>query len=90
VRYVYEHDGAGLGEATAGPDLVPLMYRDAGDGPAATMAELDMPHGTEVELAEVRDADHDLEIVSWTDRFGTPRRTSVQPAFFRDHFREVG
>jgi hypothetical protein len=60
-----------------------------------TMADLDMPHGTVVTVAtdddgnEVRDGDRDLEIVEWTDRQGNPRRTSVHPEFFAEHFREV-
>lgn len=66
-----------------------------------TMADLDMPPGTIVTLAvnddpdspdrgkPVRDDDNDLEIVEWADAHGDPRRTTVTPAFFAEHFTEV-
>jgi hypothetical protein len=99
----YRYTGkAGLGETHADPDSVPLAHRDAGDGPASSMAELDMPPGTVVELdldddpesdsfgATHRDDEHNLEIVNWKDGFGVARRTSIEPGFFAENFEEVG
>lgn len=53
-----------------------------------SMADLDMPHDTEVELVG-HDDDRNLEIVEWTDRHGDPRRTSIEPDVFASHFEEV-
>jgi hypothetical protein len=53
-----------------------------------TMKDLDMPSGTEVELLE-DDEDRNLKRVSWKDAQGTPRITSVEPAFFDTHFQEA-
>jgi len=73
----------------------------AGQHPAMpgelTMAHLDMPHGTIITLAPsdddpataTRDSERDMEIICWTDAQGTPRRTSVEPAFFTSHFRAL-
>jgi hypothetical protein len=62
-----------------------------------TMADLDMPNGTEVTLAINGDPDMPDEplehngqvVVEWTDRYGTERRTAFDPAFFNEHFTEV-
>lgn len=54
---------------------------------SATMADLDMPHGTPVEFLET--TEDGLGIVAWTDRLGNARTTSVTPEFFRSHFQEA-
>lgn len=53
-----------------------------------TMADLDMHHGTEVELIHTDEATGDV-IVSWTDQTGTPRNTSLTPQLLAQFFREV-
>jgi hypothetical protein len=89
TRYVYDH-GTGLGEMAAEPGAVPLSARlaDPGDTGGPTMADVDLLPGTVVGL-DPRDDERDLEIITWTDAVGTPRRTSVDPGFFAGHFREV-
>jgi hypothetical protein len=44
----------------------------------SSMEELDLHPGTEVEVVGFED-ERDLVIVSWTDRQGNPRRTTVSP-----------
>jgi hypothetical protein len=51
----------------------------------AEMRDLDMPPGTEVEHADT-DEDSGRPIVAWADASGNPRRTSIDPEFFREHF----
>lgn len=53
-----------------------------------TMADLDMHHGTEVELIHADDATGDV-IVAWTDAAGTARNTSLTPQLLAQFFREV-
>jgi hypothetical protein len=111
-RYVYEHPAeAGVGEHHAELDALPLAERSAdrhgAEGapqhPAqeseVTMADLDLAHGTEVELlsgpggdpAWVEAAeDSGLVYVGWTDSRGTSRVTSLEPAFFAEHFSQKG
>lgn len=50
-----------------------------------SMADLDLQHGTEV-AHEGSDSERGLEIVSWTDSQGTPRRTTVTPEQFSEFF----
>jgi hypothetical protein len=63
-----------------------------------SMADLDMPDGTEVELCMNDDPDdpddgpirHDgLQVVQWTDQHGDLRRTSVSDEVFDEYFSEV-
>jgi hypothetical protein len=54
---------------------------------ARTMADLDMPHGTEVEHLETAENGH--EIVAWIDRHDDARNTSVTPELFATHFQAV-
>lgn len=49
---------------------------------------LDMPPDTQVVVAGV-DEERGLVLVGWTDRFGTPRTTSVTPSTFDAMFAEV-
>lgn len=53
-----------------------------------TMADLDMPHGTGVAFVAT-DEGSGHHIVSWTDRSGTVRYTSVSPELFAQFFREA-
>jgi hypothetical protein len=102
AKYLFEHPAeAGLGEHHADPGAPPLEERSAVRHGAAgapqhpaqdgelTMADLDMPHGTLVEL-HGHDEDRGLVQVDWVDKFGNDRRTSIDPGFFAEHFREVG
>jgi hypothetical protein len=52
----------------------------------ASMADLDMAHGTEVEHVET--TEDGTVIVSWTDQLGNARATSVTPELFASHFRD--
>lgn len=101
ATYIFEHPAeAGFGEHHADPGGPPLEERSAVRHGAAgapqhpaqdgelTMAGLDMHHGTTVEL-HGQDEDSGLVLVDWTDKFGNPRRTSIDPDFFGEHFREV-
>jgi len=99
TRYVYDHpDGKGFGEHHVEKGRPLLERRSAAwqgvDGDAEpregelTMKDLDMPSGTRVELLE-HDKDRDLHRVGWVDSQGTERITSIEPAFFREHFAEV-
>jgi hypothetical protein len=113
-RYKYEHpDGSGLGRHvrdTNEPDAPRLEDRSAAwsgvggevqppRGSELTMADLDMPDGTIVELAANDDPDdpaevaydheRDLHLVDWVDRHGNTRRTSITPEFFSEYFTEV-
>jgi hypothetical protein len=59
-----------------------------------TMADLDMPHGTVVELVPPDSLPDDhpdtgYVLIDWTDRHGDKRRTSVDRAQFDVHFRAV-
>jgi hypothetical protein len=54
---------------------------------SASMADLDMPHGTEAEHLET--TDDGTVIVSWTDQLGNARATSVTPEQLASHFREA-
>lgn len=79
---------AGLRAAMEALDPTPEQRAKMETHLSATMADLDMPHGTEVEHLG-RDEDRGLELIGWTDRSGTARTTSVEPGFFASHFRGV-
>lgn len=53
-----------------------------------TMADLDMPHGTQVAFVATDEATGH-HIVAWTDKAGTGRYTSVSPELFAQFFREA-
>lgn len=55
---------------------------------SATMADLDMPDGTGVDHAG-RDEEQNLELVTWTDKLGNARTTSITPELFASHFQEA-
>jgi len=97
VTHVYEHpDGCGLGHHHAEPGDDPLYERPAIPGMVlehmlpefrVTMADLDLPHGTE--LAHVAtDEDSGSLIFAWTDGQGNPRRTSFTPEQARQFLTE--
>jgi hypothetical protein len=52
-----------------------------------SMADLDMPHDAQVEVAETAENGHVL--VDWTDKHGDARRTSISPEDFAAFFTEV-
>lgn len=79
---------AGLRAAMEAMDPTPEQRAKMETHLSATMADLDMAHGTEV-VYEGRDEARDLEIVTWTDRHGDERRTTIAPEIFASHFREV-
>ena len=56
---------------------------------AATMADLDMPDGTPVELeaGAPETAEDGRPVVAWTDQFGTARRTAMAPETFTTYFK---
>jgi hypothetical protein len=99
VYYTYDHpEGKGFGEHHVEEGHPALDQRSAAwqgvDGHATphasemTMADLDMPSGTRVELLE-HDKERDLHRVQWVDSHGTERITSIDPDFFVNHFAEV-
>lgn len=51
----------------------------------AEMAELDLAPDTVVTV-EGSDDERGLVLVSWSDRHGNPRVTSVEPDVFAEHF----
>lgn len=72
--YIYSHpEGKGFGE----------HYKN--DTLTAEMTELDLHDGDEVVVMEF-DADTDWILIQWTDSTGIGRITTVDPAFFDDHF----
>lgn len=112
AMYRYEHpEEKGLGEHHAEDGHPPLHARSAArhgvDGAPQhaavpgelTMADLDMKHGTVVELPADDDSDspheiaydhdRDLHLVDWTDERGNQRRTSVTPEVFSKYFKAV-
>lgn len=97
--HVYDHpEGHGLGEhhtdhAVDGP----LELRPAEPGVPLehllpehriTMADLDLQHGAEVTVTG-HDEDRDLVIFEWADKYGHPRRTSLDRGTFAELFTEV-
>ena len=79
MTHIFAHpEGLGFGEHHAA---------EAGRELPAEMRDLDLPSGTEVEVAGTDDATGAV-IVAWTDRGGVLRHTAVQPAFFAEHFTE--
>lgn len=60
------------------PDLHP-------DGPRAA---LDLPVGAQVTVSGF-DEDRGLMLFEWTDQFGNPRTTSIEPDRFAELFEEV-
>ncbi len=79
--YTYSHpEGKGLGQhhAEAASRELPAEMRD-----------LDMPSGTAVEHVATDEATGAV-IVSWTDKGGVLRHSSVAPGFFAVHFKQDG
>ena len=71
----YTHDaGFGAHHATVAGRELPAEMRD-----------LDLPPGTEVELADT-DEDTGRPILAWADATGNGRHTTVDTEFFADHF----
>lgn len=77
-KFAYGHvDGLGFGEG---------VKADAGYGElSAEMQELDMQDGQEVTLLEY-DADNGWPHVEWVDATGVNRITTIEPAYFEEHF----
>jgi len=102
-KFVFEGP-AGYGAHHADDADDPLhergIYPGVDAAPGQSMADLDLEPGTVVELdtdddpdsetfgAVHRDDDADAELIIWTDKFGTARRTAVPAAYFAEHFRE--
>ena len=79
MSYTFAHpEGKGYGEHHAA---------EAGRELPAEMRDLDMPSGTEVEVAGTDEATGAV-IVAWTDKGGVLRHTAVHADFFAEHFTE--
>lgn len=53
-----------------------------------SMHDLDLHNGTEVELEDEPDENGNM-VATWTDKHGDDRRTSFDPAFWNENFKEV-